>query len=67
MVGLGTWEGLVRVADMLGKPILRYEQKAPDGEWRYFFYVIDGTTQYAYLLPRKARLLAAEDEGAPPN
>jgi hypothetical protein len=64
MVALGTWEGLVRVADMLGKPILRYEQRAADGEWRYFFYVLDGETQYTYLLPRAARLLAQDAEPA---
>lgn len=54
VVGLGTWEGLVRVADMLGKPILRYEHEATAGPTRYFFYVLDGTVQYTYLVPRDA-------------
>ncbi|MHB8351485.1 MAG: DUF5305 family protein [Thermoplasmata archaeon] len=52
VVGLGTWEGLVRVADMLGKPILRYEHDSSAGPTRYFFYVLDGTVQYTYLVPR---------------
>ncbi len=52
VVGLGTWEGLVRVADMLGKPILSYEHPGDGDPTRYFFYVLDGTIQYTYLVPR---------------
>ena len=49
------WDDLVHVADMLGKPILRYVLRTRTPQ-RYFFYVLDGGAQYIYLVPEKGRI-----------
>ncbi len=59
LVVLRDWNDLVHVADMLGKPILRYVLQKYEPS-RHFFYVLDGQVQYIYLVPREGRL--AEDE-----
>jgi hypothetical protein len=50
IVAIRDWEDLVHVADMLGRPILRYEHWKRDPA-RTLFYVLDGPVQYIYLVP----------------
>jgi Family of unknown function (DUF5305) len=50
VVAIRDWEDLVHVADMLGRPILRYEHWRRDPP-RTLFYVLDGSIQYIYLVP----------------
>jgi Family of unknown function (DUF5305) len=59
VVVIRDWEDLVHVADMLGKPILRYVLRKRDPP-RHFFYVLDGPIQYIYLVPPEGR--RAEEE-----
>ena len=59
VVVIRDWEDLIHVADMLGKPILRYVLRKYDPP-RHFFYVLDGQVQYIYLVPREGR--RAEEE-----
>jgi len=59
VVVIRDWDDLIHVADMLGKPILRYVLRKRDPP-RHFFYVLDGPIQYIYLVPPEGR--AAEDE-----
>ncbi len=54
VVVLRDWEDIVHVADMLGKPILRYVFRRRDPP-RFFYYVLDGPIQYIYLVPREGR------------
>jgi hypothetical protein len=54
VVSMYDWEDLVHVADMLGKPILQFRYHRPD-DTRHFFYVLDGSVQYVYLVPREGR------------
>jgi hypothetical protein len=51
---LADWHDLARVADMLAKPILRWEYTKTTPS-RFLFYVLDGSTQYIYLVPREGR------------
>jgi hypothetical protein len=41
------WEDLVKVADTLGKPILKYEESG-QGWMKYVFWVSDGELTYSY-------------------
>jgi len=41
------WEDLVKVADTLGKPILKFADRG-EGFTRYLFWVLDGETTYLY-------------------
>ena len=62
-VALRSWDDLIHVADMLGRPILQYQHNRPD-DTRHFFYVLDGNVQYVYLLPSSKR---AQDDLASPS
>ena len=46
------WEDLVKVADTLGRPILRPVASSSD-PWESEFYVFDGTAAYVYRYPRR--------------
>lgn len=61
-VALRSWQDLVHVADMLGRPILQYRHHQPE-DTRHFFYVLDGNLQYVYLLPSSKR--ATDDLESP--
>ncbi|MCI4322527.1 MAG: DUF5305 domain-containing protein [Thermoplasmata archaeon] len=61
VVSMYDWEDLVHVADMLGKPILQFRYHRPD-DTRHFFYVLDGSVQYVYLVPVDGR----SEEGKAP-
>jgi hypothetical protein len=62
-VALRSWDDLIHVADMLGRPILQYRHNQPD-DTRHFFYVLDGDVQYIYLLPSTKR---AQDDLESPS
>ncbi len=63
LVALRSWEDLLHVADMLGRPILQYQHNQPE-DTRHFFYVLDGNVQYVYLLPSSKR---AQDDLESPS
>jgi hypothetical protein len=54
LVVVADWMDLVHVADMLAKPILRWEYAKVEPS-RHLFYVLDGSTEYVYLVPREGR------------
>lgn len=62
-VALRSWDDLIHVADMLGRPILQYRHHQPD-DTRHFFYVLDGSVQYVYLLSSTKR---AQDDLESPS
>lgn len=53
IISLGSIEDLVKVADELGKPIIHQPPTA--AEKRHTYYVIDGTTQYQYLITKQTK------------
>lgn len=59
------WEDLVKVADTLGRPILRPVASSSD-PWESEFYVFDGTAAYVYRYPRRASADAEGDAVEPP-
>lgn len=50
IVTLGSIEDLVKVADELGKPIMHQPPTATDK--RHIYYVIDGNSQYQYVITK---------------
>jgi hypothetical protein len=50
IVTLGSIEDLVKVADELGKPIMHQPPTATDN--RHIYYVIDGNSQYQYVITK---------------
>lgn len=50
IISLGLMEDLVKVADELGKPIMH--QPPTTSEKQHTYYVIDGTTQYQYIIAK---------------
>ena len=61
------WEDLVKVADTLGRPILR-PAASPGGPGGLDFYVFDGTVSYLYRYPGNGRATAPAPRllGSPP-
>jgi len=67
IINVKTFEDLVKVADLLGKPVLSYEKASSTSskESTRIFYVIDGTTRYECTLtaPTTAEKEEEEAEG----
>jgi len=53
IISLGSMEDLVKVADELGKPVIHQPPSA--SEKRHTYYVIDGTTQYQYIITTRSK------------
>jgi hypothetical protein len=53
IVTLGSIEDLVKIADELGKPIMHQSPTATDK--RHIYYVIDGTSQYQYIITKQSK------------
>jgi len=53
IISLGSIEDLVKVADELGKPIMHQPPTA--SEKRHTYYVIDGTSQYQYIIAKQTK------------
>jgi hypothetical protein len=53
IVSLGSIEDLVKVADELGKPIMH--QPPTNSEKQHTYYVIDGATQYQYIIAKRSK------------
>jgi len=53
IISLGSIEDLVKVADELGKPIMHQPPTASDK--RHTYYVIDGTSQYQYIITKQTK------------
>jgi hypothetical protein len=53
IIMLGSIEDLVKVADELGKPIMHQPPTATDK--RHIYYVIDGTSQYQYIVTKLSK------------
>jgi hypothetical protein len=53
IISLGSIEDLVKVADELGKPIMH--QLPTNSEKQHTYYVIDGTTQYQYIIVKRSK------------
>jgi hypothetical protein len=53
IISLGSMEDLVKVADELGNPIIHQPPTAAAKQHTY--YVIDGTTQYQYIITKQSK------------
>jgi hypothetical protein len=53
IVSLGSMEDLVKIADELGKPIMH--QPPSNSEKHHTYYIIDGTTQYQYIIAKRSK------------
>jgi hypothetical protein len=53
IITLGSIEDLVKVADELGKPIMHQPPTAT--EKRHIYYVIDGNSQYQYVITKQSK------------
>jgi hypothetical protein len=53
IITLGSIEDLVKVADELGKPIMHQPPTATDK--RHIYYVIDGNSQYQYIITKQSK------------
>jgi hypothetical protein len=53
IISLGSIEDLVKVADELGKPIMH--QPPTNLEKQHTYYVLDGTTQYQYIVTKRGK------------
>jgi len=53
IIPLGSIEDLVKVADELGKPIMH--QPPTNSERQHTYYVIDGATQYQYIITKRSK------------
>jgi hypothetical protein len=53
IVSLGSIEDLVKIADELGKPIMH--QPPSNSEKQHTYYVIDGATQYQYIIAKRSK------------
>ena len=53
IISLGSIGDLVKVADELGKPVIH--QPPTTAEKRHTYYVIDGTTQYQYIITKQSK------------
>ena len=53
IITLGSIEDLVKVADELGKPIMHQPPTATDK--RHIYYVIDGISQYQYIITKQSK------------
>jgi hypothetical protein len=53
IISLGSIEDLVKVADELGKPIMH--QPPTNSEKQHTYYVLDGTTQYQYIVAKRGK------------
>jgi hypothetical protein len=53
IISLGSIEDLVKVADELGKPIMH--QPPTNSERQHTYYVIDGATQYQYIIAKRSK------------
>jgi hypothetical protein len=53
IVILGSIEDLVKVADELGKPIMHQPPTATDK--RHIYYIIDGNSQYQYVITKQSK------------
>ncbi|MBA7477364.1 hypothetical protein ES707_12773 [subsurface metagenome] len=53
IISLGSIDDLVKVADELGNPIIHQPPTA--AEKQHTYYVIDGTTQYQYIITKQSK------------
>ena len=53
IITLGSMDDLVKIADELGKPIMHQPPTA--SEKRHTYYVIDGTSQYQYIIAKQTK------------
>ena len=53
IIFLGSIDDLVKVADELGRPIIH--QPPNTTEKQHTYYVIDGTTQYQYIITKQSK------------
>jgi len=53
IISLGSIEDLIKVADELGKPIMH--QPPTTSEKQHTYYVIDGTSQYQYIIATRIK------------
>jgi len=53
IISLGSIDDLVKVADELGNPIIHQPPTA--AEKQHTYYVIDGTTQYRYIITKQSK------------
>ncbi|MBA7578902.1 hypothetical protein ES708_20768 [subsurface metagenome] len=53
IISLGSIDDLVKVADELGKPVIHQPPTAT--EKRHTYSVIDGTTQYQYIITKQSK------------
>jgi len=53
IISLGSIEDLIKIADELGKPVIH--QPPTNTEKQHTYYVIDGTTQYQYIITKQSK------------
>jgi len=53
IISLGSIDDLIKVADELGKPVIH--QPPTTTERQHTYYVIDGTTQYQYIITKQSK------------
>jgi hypothetical protein len=53
IISLGSIDDLIKIADELGKPVIH--QPPTTTEKQHTYYVIDGTTQYKYIITKQSK------------